>query len=270
MTSRPEVLQHGRFLGETAAEREAGGFLLADRAATVPEHEVHPHSHADAHLVLVMVGDYVSSAAGAPTLSRGVALVYNPPGTEHRDRFRGTGGRFITIAVSPATLRGLGDAVALPDQPEALSGRAIALASNAARRLNDRGPGTALHVESLCTELMAEVAQHGRREREPTPPWLWQVRERLHAEGEPNLATLAREFGVHPVSLSRGFRRAFGLTPGAYLRRCRLDRAAAMVAANRLPLHEVALHCGYFDQAHFTRDFRRAYGRTPMDVRRVG
>ena len=40
----------------------------------------------------------------------------------------------------------------------------------------------------------------------------------------------------------------------------------ALVYTNR-PLADVALSCGFVDQSHFTREFRRHFGRTPREYR---
>jgi hypothetical protein len=40
----------------------------------------------------------------------------------------------------------------------------------------------------------------------------------------------------------------------------------ALVYTN-LPLAKVALHCGFVDQSHFSREFRHLFGRTPRDYR---
>jgi len=71
---------------------------------------------------------------------------------------------------------------------------------------------------------------------------------------------------VHPVHLAAAFRRHFGCTPGAYLRRARVERAAAMLK-RRLSLAEVALRCGFADQSHMTHAFRRTLGVTPGMLR---
>lgn len=47
------------------------------------------------HLVLLLAGQYVSDAAGMPAVCAEPAVIFNPPGTEHRDRFRSLDGLFL-------------------------------------------------------------------------------------------------------------------------------------------------------------------------------
>ena len=72
---------------------------------------------------------------------------------------------------------------------------------------------------------------------------------------------------VHPVLLARAFRTYFGTSPGRYLRRLRLDWAAAELLATQRRLADIALQAGFADQSHFTRAFRRHTGLTPGQYR---
>ncbi|RYH08729.1 MAG: hypothetical protein EON57_05275, partial [Alphaproteobacteria bacterium] len=99
MSTTPQAFTYGRFLGDYRAQREVGELALAELRPTVPEHEVHLHTHDDAHFLLLLQGDYLSSARGMPEVCSRRALVLNPPGTTHRDCFRGLEGLFFTVSV---------------------------------------------------------------------------------------------------------------------------------------------------------------------------
>lgn len=73
---------------------------------------------------------------------------------------------------------------------------------------------------------------------------------------------LAVEMGVSRYQLIRAFKRTFGLTPEAYRRQQRVERARRMLRA-RQPLVEVAMAAGFADQSHMTREFLRLHGMTP-------
>jgi AraC-like DNA-binding protein len=79
---------------------------------------------------------------------------------------------------------------------------------------------------------------------------------------------LAAELALSPRSLQRLARGHIGLSPGAMIRRRRLQDAADEV--RRQPdadLTEVALRHGYADHAHLTREFRTVLGFTPSQYR---
>jgi len=264
-----EIFLPGQFLGQALAHRTVPGFELATLVPTVPEREVRHHAHADAHFVLLLEGRYLSSAREAPPLCHGPSLIYNPPGTEHRDRFRSATGRFTTISVSPAALREFSAAVRLPNYACAVGRSGLGAALRIARALEDGGAASALELESLCAALLAATAAAEREDAAAAPAWLRRARELLHDScgAGIHLGELAATMGVHSVHLTRAFRRHFGCTPGEYLRRCRLNQAAAWLGSSARSLSEIAVACGYFDQAHFSRSFKRAYDVSPRAYR---
>jgi AraC family transcriptional regulator len=129
---------------------------------------------------------------------------------------------------------------------------------------------TPLVIEALGLELLATAARAFDADaREPVPAWLGRVRDRLHDDlaASPSLDDLAALAGVHPGHLTRAFRRHFGRSIGAYLRKLRLDWAAGRLAASNDPLAGIAISAGFADQSHFTRTFRATFGCTPAIYR---
>jgi AraC-like DNA-binding protein len=78
---------------------------------------------------------------------------------------------------------------------------------------------------------------------------------------------LARLAGMSVRAFERKFLGSFHLTPQKYLRRLRLGIASRMLVFTSQPLADVALACGFADQSHFTREFRRYFVRTPRAYR---
>jgi AraC-like DNA-binding protein len=77
-----------------------------------------------------------------------------------------------------------------------------------------------------------------------------------------SLHTLSEEVGLSKFHLLRLFRQEVGTTPHAYQLHLRIARAREMLDAHASAA-EVALACGFADQAHFTRAFKRIVGYTP-------
>jgi AraC-like DNA-binding protein len=75
---------------------------------------------------------------------------------------------------------------------------------------------------------------------------------------------LAARHAMSPRSLQRLFRRYVGVSPKWVLRRYRLHEAAERIAEGRDgDWAATALELGYFDQAHFIRDFKALIGASP-------
>jgi AraC-like DNA-binding protein len=67
---------------------------------------------------------------------------------------------------------------------------------------------------------------------------------------------------------SRSFKISFGQTFFDYVLRCRTERVKEMMVMTDEPLSRIALDCGFADQAHLSRQFRRRVGSTPARWRR--
>jgi AraC-like DNA-binding protein len=76
------------------------------------------------------------------------------------------------------------------------------------------------------------------------------------------LREVAQSVDANPFELARAFSAAHGVAPYGYSLRCRISRARNLLAAGERP-SMVALSCGFFDQSHLNRQFKRIYGITP-------
>ena len=262
-------LKHMQFYGRFDARCDVAGFSVARLQAVKPEHQVEPHEHEDGHFIVVLEGNYRSSARGAATLLGPGDVLWNPPGTRHVDTFAGSGGRFLALSVKAGQAQALGLADGGARQ---LLGAPRQEALRLALQPMSLDLGGLLEVEDACRQLCVltrdgawrgDVAVHaGADAREPT--WLRRCMEQLVDECEQplRLAAIASAAGVHPVSLSRAFRHHYGISPGQLQRRAQLNRAAQRLREGQ-SIAAVAAQLGFADQSHFTRLFRVEYRCTP-------
>lgn len=125
-------------------------------------------------------------------------------------------------------------------------------------------------VESLLNEFVEKLP------RPPRPNNLSaraaeRIRECLHEDhgGKSDLATLAQQTGLSRFQVVREFKRRYGLPPCAYQLCVRVAHARALLQRDVSPA-EVAATCGFADQSHLTRHFRRMVGTTPLRYARAG
>jgi AraC-like DNA-binding protein len=90
----------------------------------------------------------------------------------------------------------------------------------------------------------------------------WQLL--LKTRGTIPISTLADEVGWSTRHLATRFRAEIGLTPKAAARVIRFDRTRRLITSDSgITLAELAVRCGYFDQAHLDREFRSLVGCSP-------
>jgi AraC family transcriptional regulator len=273
-TSSP--LPFGRFFGRAAFECELPGMRLARFVPTLPKFEVATHCHEDAHFIFVLRGHYETSAAPAPDGSA-PRIVYSPPGTSHRDCFaEGTDlarAAFATLSISREALADVEAETKLPVKGVCVGEPAVPLVRQLLEESRGQDDLASCVAEAICFDLLQRVGAAVDATVAGAPAWLRRARELLQDTcldaGPRSVGEVAAELGVHRVHLARRFRKAFGVSPGEYLRRCRLERARRLVVRSSAPLADVAAAAGYADQSHFNHNFRRAYGVSPGVLRRT-
>jgi AraC family transcriptional regulator len=80
-----------------------------------------------------------------------------------------------------------------------------------------------------------------------------------------DMALLAR---LSPQHFCRAFRASLNETPHNYVVRMRVERAGSIMRTTHLPLSQIAIDCGFADQAHLNKSFRKYVGHSPGAWRR--
>ena len=90
-----------------------------------------------------------------------------------------------------------------------------------------------------------------------------------HLDEKLSLECLAMVVRLSPSHLCRAVRASFQCSPMQYVVRRRVAAAKQLLRDDVVPLRDLALRCGFADQAHFTRVFRAATGDTPGRWRQI-
>lgn len=101
----------------------------------------------------------------------------------------------------------------------------------------------------------------------------WQARKATTYVGERldariRVSELASTVRLSSSYFSRAFKSTFGVTPREFVANRRIERAKNLMTTTDVTLCDVALQCGFADQAHFSRVFRRMTGSAPSAWRR--
>jgi AraC-like DNA-binding protein len=139
----------------------------------------------------------------------------------------------------------------------------------------DRETARASLARASCL-LQIEVERRavGGAERAPTGALAgWQVQRvkayvDAHLEGPLHIRELAEVAQRSSGYFCRAFKRTVGRTPHAYILGRRLDRAGELMLMSDDALSEIAITCGFSDQAHLCKAFRGRHGQSPAAWRR--
>lgn len=125
-----------------------------------------------------------------------------------------------------------------------------------------RDAGWADALSDLVTRHARVVPLVDRAGREPLAVARARAYLDAHVNDAVRLDELAALAGLSPLYLIRAFKRSTGLPPHAYQMRRRVVEACRRLRVGEAPA-EVAAACGFADQSHLTRVFKRAVGVTP-------
>jgi AraC family transcriptional regulator len=158
------------------------------------------------------------------------SIVFTPPGEIHQNIFRDKRGRCFLVEFLPAwndrlTISGM----KLEESVEKNNTELIYLAFKLYTEFRFADNLSALSIEGLSLELLAAFGrQLDHAANDHSPSWLQQAKDLLHDSfAEPmTLADIAVNVGVHPVHLSRAFRKLHRCSLGEYQRKLRIEYAA--------------------------------------------
>jgi transcriptional regulator GlxA family with amidase domain len=88
-----------------------------------------------------------------------------------------------------------------------------------------------------------------------------------HVEEPLSQAELARQADLSTRQLERLFRQHLNRTPNSYYQKLRLQAARSLLNQTSMSVTEVALACGFVSASHFSKCYRRTFGRTPRQDR---
>ena len=103
------------------------------------------------------------------------------------------------------------------------------------------------------------------REQAPHPAVTFALASFLAGPTRRSIAEVTTQLGLSPKHFIHLFEEAVGLTPKVFCRVLRFQEVLGLIEQGQ-SVHwaELALDCGYFDQAHFIHDFQAFAGLTPQ------
>jgi AraC family transcriptional regulator len=257
----------GKFFG-AAREQLRSGDITVSAVSHAQARAVPLHSHAHAFFSMLITGRYRECFGARHWEARPLSMVLRPAQAEHHDEIGPDGALFLCVDIAPNYWNALADAGgrlqrrAFDDRPMSC------VALRLLRELCEKRPGWRGVAEALVSELAAEYVVDSHRVQKREPRWLRGALEKLHDDAaNTSLGALAADLDLHPVHVSRMFKRHLGVTVSQYLRELRLRRVARGLLETGESLAELADGHGFADQSHMTREFSQATNWSPGKLR---
>jgi AraC family transcriptional regulator len=260
----------GNFFGSVQGKREQCGAIFTDLRHSIPR-KLPTHSHELPFFALLLEGHYGERYGRQVTQFGPFTMMFRPAGVPHQDEIGPRGLRFFEIELRPSWQKRLAECSAALDtaRDDTAGGPLLWLGMKLFHEIEFSSSPDDLTVESLLAEILSLAAYAPRPGSRYTPPWLSRVLDKLKTEHSRRLTLgeLASEAGVHPVHLSRVFRRCVGEGISDYVHRLRVRAACEQMLSPEASLADLSFNTGFADQSHFTRSFRKITGMTPAAFR---
>ncbi|MEM9419491.1 MAG: AraC family transcriptional regulator [Planctomycetota bacterium] len=165
----------------------------------------------------------------------------------------------------------------LLDHPQFEDEDLVTAAQHALNALRDRGTGSDVMYECLARVLLVKLVRKFGQERADavafsasfTAEHYRRVLDLIEAKYAAPLVVedLAQAASLSPSHFARLFKDTVGESPHAFLTRYRVERAVDQLRDPTRALIDIALACGFSDQPHFSRVFKKITGTTPRQHR---
>lgn len=249
------------------AAYELAGFSVCEFALP-PDYRMGLHAHTHSGIVLPLAGRFHALAGRRTLVAAGETVAILPGDAPHIEHVGPEGA--ICLLVIPPTNRPLERSDLDLDYPASLNRRDLAATGALLQReLRATDRSAAFIAEGLLLDLFAVSPTAPTLEWSAAPAWIHRVEELVRDRFSETLThgEIAREIGVSREHLARTFRQFAGLPLGVFVRRIRLLRAARRLRDTRRPISHIAAQCGFADQSHLSRLFRRHFEQTPTQYR---
>ena len=194
------------------------------------------HHHRRAYAAIILEGGYCEiGTSGRFDARAGMMLVHNAFDA-HANCYLPAGAQLVNLAV-----------------PSSMPSGAFLL----------HDPESLLRFGSLSPEELSSLLVSAHAVQPSESDWPDLLAQAIGKDPSLSLSLWAAENDLSPETISRGFRRMFGMAPRRFRAEVRLARAIGALLRGDGPLVSIAATYGFSDQAHMTRTVRRATGATP-------
>lgn len=269
-TNRGQTLTGGSFYGAVQRRHEQYDAIFTDLQHSSPK-RLPSHAHELPFFALLLDGSYGERYGRQHAQYGPFTVMFRPSGIPHQDEIGPRGVKFFEVEIRSSWRNRLADCSGSLNvaHDDCGGGALLWLAMKLFRETHGDGAAYDLSVESVLAELLAQAAQIPRENFHDVPPWLARVVDKMQVEHCERLTLdeLSAEAGVHPVHLSRVFRKCKGLGIGDFVHRLRIRAACEQMLCRDRTLADISFSTGFADQSHFTRAFRKVTGMSPAKFR---
>lgn len=263
-------MSEGHYFGRKRSEMRAGGLILSE-CSYLPDSAIPRHVHENPYMILSLAGTQRETCADEHHFYKTHTITIHPAQEPHSQKIGSTGFRCLHVEFgadwdkrNPLVSRLLKKRAHFQQSDLQWSMAGIY------QEFLFRDDISTVAIEGVLLTGLSEIYRGSVSEMSrPAAYWLRKARDILNDRYAESLSLqdIGDCVGVHPVHLAREFRAHYHTTVAAYIRKLRIKSACTAIAEGVLPLGQIAMECGFADQAHFCKVFKRVVGLSPGQFR---
>ena len=261
------ILNKGKYTGEIIRRVNVGDSIITNTIYSAKKSNPNWHSHENLHISFVFQGGKAETKKETSYTQKGGSIFFYYAQEKHCWVSKSAISKSANIEIGQGFLDkySLHEANIKKAVQENVSAKSLILKIQQEMLLNEASSYNS--IENLLLEL---VCFSKDSEIKKIPSWITSLKELLHDKwNEPMpLQEIAMTVGVHPVTISKFFRKYFSCTLGEYQRKLKVEKSIQLIKESNLSLTEISFICGFADQSHFIRNFKKMTGFLPKNFQR--
>ncbi|MCW3084687.1 MAG: AraC family transcriptional regulator [Bacteroidetes bacterium] len=261
----PIVLSEGKYFGRLDNERELH-FARLSLTSYGPDDTFHKHYHENSYLSLLSSGAYTENHKSNTRILNNGELIFRPAAYDHANDFCGNPGVCFNIEFKKDWQETLDYKFRLPNQSEIYTCGTFPEIYKAVIGFKNNN-----HSSDLSELLLQWLFETNRPQLpESNLHWIPKVKTILENETDVHhsINSISGRIHVHPIYLAGCFKKKTGFTIGEYQLAAKLKKAARLLLNTNMQMTEIALECGFYDAAHFSRHYTAYYSVSPLQFRK--
>ena len=236
-----------------------------ERSVYPPGLYMAPHRDKLSRISIILDGELSESTQDRSVVASRNYVVIKPNQVVHENRFGSGPLRLLSISFNDNDLFGERFKKWQWIHHPAIHVMAVRLWAEIQRVQNEKT------LTGVLDQFFITLSGIRQQDDEATVVWPAAVKQALTSNlDEPqSITALSEQLYLHRVSMARGFRKIYGLSPVQFRNYTRVMTALEELATSDKSLAAIAYETGFADQSHLTRTLRSLAGCTPAEFRRL-
>lgn len=262
------ILKAGTYLGCREKSLKINGLIFTDTYYKTKDN-FEPHCHENYYLAYVINGHYLEKDKKKSTRCLPGSVVAHKVNEVHSNTSFSENCRILNIEFEQNWFNKNGISCETAEQRFECNSVTLRYAfQKIADELSCGDVFSGIGAESALMKSVGEIFMTGSINAD-VPGWVKTIKEIMHYENaaDINLGYISRAVNRHPMHISREFPKYFRCSMSEYARYAKVERALSSLAVKEIPLSEISYICGFTDQSHFIKVFKKITGITPKVYR---